>query len=153
MCSRRCLHDHSFSFWHEPSSSVVTSYLTAVGTITTGVWQGTPSRMPISANSSVTVAGQSCVLGSSCAIAAANLSNGTSGTGAVALVNAPTFTGNVTTHANNAASQDYVIIQPGTGGTDYIGALEFANYAGVQSMGDPQGCRQHFPHSGYRQLG
>ena len=70
-------------------------------------------------------------LGSSCAIAAANLSNGTSGTGAVALVNAPTFTGNVTTHANNAASQDYVIIQPGTGGTDYIGALEFANYAGT----------------------
>jgi hypothetical protein len=46
-------------------------------------------------------------------------------------VNAPTFTGNVTTHANNAASQDYVIIQPGTSGTDYIGALEFANYAGT----------------------
>jgi hypothetical protein len=112
-------------------SSVVTSYLTAVGTITTGVWQGTPVANAYLANSSVTVASQSCVLGSSCAIAAANLSNGTSGTGAVALVNAPTFTGNVTTHANNAASQDYVIIQPGTGGTDYIGALEFANYAGT----------------------
>jgi hypothetical protein len=112
-------------------SSVVTSYLTAVGTITTGVWQGTPVANAYLANSSVTVASQSCVLGSSCAIAAANLSNGTSGTGAVALVNAPTFTGNVTTHANNAASQDYLIIQPGTGGTDYIGALEFANYAGT----------------------
>jgi hypothetical protein len=112
-------------------SSVVTSYLTAVGTITTGVWQGTPVANAYLANSSVTVASQSCVLGSSCAIAAANLSNGTSGTGAVALVNAPTFTGNVTTHANNAASQDYMIIQPGTGGTDYIGALEFANYAGT----------------------
>jgi hypothetical protein len=112
-------------------SSVVTSYLTAVGTITTGVWQGTPVANAYLANSSVTVAGQSCVLGSSCAIAAANLSNGTSGSGAVALVNAPTFTGNVTTHANNAASQDYLIIQPGTGGTDYIGALEFANYAGT----------------------
>jgi hypothetical protein len=112
-------------------SSVVTSYLTAVGTITTGVWQGTPVANAYLANSSVTVASQSCVLGSSCAIAASNLSNGTSGTGAVALVNAPTFTGNVTTHANNAASQDYVIIQPGTGGTDYIGALEFANYAGT----------------------
>jgi hypothetical protein len=112
-------------------SSVVTSYLTAVGTITTGIWQGTPVANAYLANSSVTVASQSCVLGSSCAIAAANLSNGTSGTGAVALVNAPTFTGNVTTHANNAASQDYVIIQPGTGGTDYIGALEFANYAGT----------------------
>jgi hypothetical protein len=112
-------------------SSVVTSYLTAVGTITTGVWQGTPVANAYLANSSVTVASQSCVLGSSCAIAAANLSNGTSGTGAVALVNAPTFTGNVTTHANNAASQDYVIIQPGTSGTDYIGALEFANYAGT----------------------
>jgi hypothetical protein len=112
-------------------SSVVTSYLTAVGTITTGVWQGTPVANAYLANSSVTVASQSCVLGSSCAIAATNLSNGTSGTGAVALVNAPTFTGNVTTHANNAASQDYVIIQPGTSGTDYIGALEFANYAGT----------------------
>jgi hypothetical protein len=112
-------------------SSVVTSYLTVVGTITTGVWQGTPVANAYLANSSVTVASQSCVLGSSCAIAAANLSNGTSGTGAVALVNAPTFTGNVTTHANNAASQNYVIIQPGTGGTDYIGALEFANYAGT----------------------
>jgi hypothetical protein len=102
-----------------------------VGTITTGVWQGTPVANAYLANSSVTVASQSCVLGSSCAIAATNLSNGTSGTGAVALVNAPTFTGNVTTHANNAASQDYVIIQPGTSGTDYIGALEFANYAGT----------------------
>jgi hypothetical protein len=112
-------------------SSVVASYLTAVGTITTGVWQGTPVANAYLANSSVTVASQSCVLGSSCAIAAANLSNGTSGSGAVALVNAPTFTGNVTTHANNAASQDYVIIQPGTSGTDYIGALEFANYAGA----------------------
>jgi len=112
-------------------SSVVTSYLTAVGTVTTGIWQGTPVANAYLANSSVTVASQSCVLGSSCAIAAANLSNGTSGSGAVALVNAPTFTGNVTTHANNAASQDYVIIQPGTGGTDQIGALEFANYAGA----------------------
>jgi hypothetical protein len=112
-------------------SSVVTSYLTAVGTITTGIWQGTPVANAYLANSSVTVASQNCVLGSSCAVAAANLSNGTSGTGAVALVNAPTFTGNVTTHANNAASQDYVIIQPGTSGTDYIGALEFANYAGT----------------------
>jgi len=88
----------------------VTSYLTAVGTITTGVWQGTPVANAYLANSSVTVASQSCVLGSSCAIAAANLSNGTSGSGAVALVNAPTFTGNVTTHANNAASQDLSLI-------------------------------------------
>jgi hypothetical protein len=111
--------------------TVVSSSLTSVGTISTGVWQGTPITNAYLANSSMTVAGQNCVLGSSCAIAAANLSNGTSGTGAVALANAPTFTGNVTTHANNAASQDYVIIQPGTGGTDYIGALEFANYAGT----------------------
>ena len=112
-------------------STIVTSYLTAVGTISTGVWQGTPVANAYLANSSVTVAGQGCTLGSSCAIAAANLSNGASGTGAVALVGAPTFTGNTTTFANGAASQDYLVLQPGTGGTDQIGALEFANYAGA----------------------
>jgi len=112
-------------------STIVTSSLTAVGTITTGVWQGTPVANAYLANSSVTVAGQGCTLGSSCAITAANLSNGASGTGAVALVGAPTFTGNTTTFANGAANPDYLVLQPGTGGTDQIGALEFANYAGA----------------------
>jgi len=38
---------------------------------------------------------------------------------------------NSTTFANNAASQDYIVLQPGTGGTDQLGAFEFANYAGT----------------------
>jgi len=81
------------------------------------------------ANSSTTVAGQTCTLGSTCAVAASNLSNGTSGSGAVALVNAPTFTGNSTTFANASANSDYLVVQPGSA-ADQIGALEFANYAG-----------------------
>jgi hypothetical protein len=62
---------------------------------------------------------------------------GLSGSGSVlALTTSPTiaspiFTGNATTFANGAASQDYLVLQPGTGGTDQIGAFEFANYAGT----------------------
>ncbi|MGO9229418.1 MAG: beta strand repeat-containing protein [Bryobacteraceae bacterium] len=82
------------------------------------------------ANSSTTVNGQTCTLGSSCSIAASNLSNGVSGSGAVALVSAPTFTGNTTTFANGAASEDDVAIQPGSG-TDQVGALEFNSYGGT----------------------
>ncbi|MGA3160799.1 MAG: hypothetical protein ABSC77_06240 [Terracidiphilus sp.] len=55
----------------------------------------------------------------------------TTGTGSVVLATSPTFTGNTTTFANGAASQDYLVLQPGTGGTDQIGALEFANNAGT----------------------
>jgi hypothetical protein len=54
----------------------------------------------------------------------------TSGSGAVALVGAPTFTGNSTTFANNAASEDDIVIQPGSA-ADQIGAVEFNSYAGV----------------------
>ena len=57
-------------------------------------------------------------------------STATSGSGAVALVGGPTFTGNATTFANSAASSDYLVIQPGSG-ADQIGALEFANYSGT----------------------
>jgi hypothetical protein len=41
------------------------------------------------------------------------------------------LTQNSTTFANNAANQDYMILQPGTGSTDQLGAFEFANYAGT----------------------
>jgi len=60
------------------------------------------------------------------------LITGVSGSGSVlALTASPTFTGNATTFANGVASQDYLVLQPGTGSTDQIGALEFANYAGT----------------------
>jgi hypothetical protein len=55
----------------------------------------------------------------------------TTGSGNAVLAISPTFTGNTTTFANGAASQDYLVLQPGTGGTDQIGALEFANNAGT----------------------
>ncbi len=113
------------------AANVTGSSLSGVGTITSGTWQGTPIVNAYLANAAVTVAGQSCTLGASCAIAAANLSNGVSGSGAVALVNGATFTGNTTTLANGAAASDYLVIQPGTGTTDQVGALEFANYAGT----------------------
>jgi hypothetical protein len=112
-------------------ANVTGSSLAGVGTLTSGTWNATPIANAYLANPSVTVAGLTCTLGGSCAIAAANLSNGASGTGAVALVNGPTFTGNATTFANGSANQDYVTIQPGTGGTDQIGAVEFANSAGA----------------------
>jgi hypothetical protein len=54
----------------------------------------------------------------------------TSGTGAVALVNGPTFTGNMTTFANGAAAEQDVVIQPGTG-ADQIGAFEWNSYSGT----------------------
>jgi hypothetical protein len=40
------------------------------------------------------------------------------------------LTQNSITFANSAANQDYIILQPGTGSTDQLGAFEFANYAG-----------------------
>jgi hypothetical protein len=41
------------------------------------------------------------------------------------------LTQNAITFANSAANQDYIILQPGTGSTDQLGAFEFANYAGT----------------------
>jgi hypothetical protein len=54
----------------------------------------------------------------------------TSGSGAVVLVNGPTFTGNATTFANSAAAEQDVAIQPGTG-ADQVGAFVWNNYAGT----------------------
>ncbi|MGD0729809.1 MAG: hypothetical protein ABR956_00995 [Terracidiphilus sp.] len=55
----------------------------------------------------------------------------TSGTGNVALVNAPTFTGNTTTFANNAASTDFLIVEPGTSSTPESGGVELASQSGI----------------------
>jgi len=112
------------------AANVVTSSLTTVGTITSGTWHGASIANTYLTSPSTTVAGQTCTLGASCSIAAVNLSNGASGSGAVALVSGPTFTGNATTFANGAAAEQDLVIQPGTG-ADQIGALEFNNYAGT----------------------
>ncbi len=54
----------------------------------------------------------------------------TSGSGAVALVNGPTFTGNTTTFANGAASEDDLTIQPGST-ADQTGAVEWNSFSGT----------------------
>jgi hypothetical protein len=41
----------------------------------------------------------------------------------------PTFTGNTTTFANNTASTDYVVIQPGTSGTAEVGGIQLNSAA------------------------
>jgi hypothetical protein len=43
--------------------------------------------------------------------------------------NAPTFTGNTTTFANNAASTDYVVIQPGSSSNAELGGIELNSAA------------------------
>jgi hypothetical protein len=55
---------------------------------------------------------------------------GLSGSGStLALTTSPTFTGNTTTFANNAASTDYVVIQPGTSSTAYLGGIQLNSAA------------------------
>lgn len=64
------------------ASGVTGSSLTSVGTIGTGVWQGTPVTNTYLANPYTTVNGQLCTLGSSCTVTAGsstNLSGGTLG--------------------------------------------------------------------------
>jgi hypothetical protein len=56
--------------------------------------------------------------------------SGMSGSGSVlALTASPTFTGNTTTFANNSASTDYVVIQPGTSSTAYLGGIQLNSAA------------------------
>ncbi len=57
-------------------------------------------------------------------------STSTSGSGAVALVSSPTFTGNATTFANNTASEDDIVIQPGSS-ADQVGAIQWNTFAGT----------------------
>jgi hypothetical protein len=55
---------------------------------------------------------------------------GLSGSGSVlALTSSPTFTGNTTTFANNSASTDYVVIQPGTSSTAELGGIQLNSAA------------------------
>jgi len=56
--------------------------------------------------------------------------SGLSGSGSMlALTSSPTFTGNTTTFANNSASTDYVVIQPGTSSTAYLGGIQLNSAA------------------------
>ena len=56
--------------------------------------------------------------------------SGLSGSGStLALTTSPTFTGNTTTFANNSASTDYVVIQPGTSSTAEFGGIQLNSAA------------------------
>jgi hypothetical protein len=120
------------------AATVVNSSLTGVGTITTGIWNGTAIGNSYLANSSTTVAGQTCALGGSCSIAAGNLSNGVTGSGATALAGSPTFTTSITSPvvyggsaagatltldgtSNGSPSNAYVLINPSGQGNVGIG--------------------------------
>jgi hypothetical protein len=54
----------------------------------------------------------------------------TTGSGNVVLASGPTFTGNTTTFANDAAAEQDVTIQPGST-ADQIGAFGWSNYSGT----------------------
>jgi hypothetical protein len=73
-------------------STVVTSSLTAVGTIATGVWNGTAIANANLANSTVAYGGVTLALGASDATPAFNLSDATAYTGDSALVTTGTIT-------------------------------------------------------------
>ncbi len=64
------------------------------------------------------------------ALAAAHLSNGTTGSGNVVLANGPTFKGNSTLFANGAAAEQDIVLQPGSA-ADQVGAVQYNNYNGV----------------------
>jgi hypothetical protein len=53
----------------------------------------------------------------------------TTGTGSPVAAISPTFTGNTTTFANNSASTDYVVIQPGTSSTAELGGIQLNSAA------------------------
>jgi hypothetical protein len=53
----------------------------------------------------------------------------TTGTGSPVAAISPTFTGNTTTFANNSASTDYIVIQPGTSSTAYLGGIQLNSAA------------------------
>lgn len=65
--------------------------ITTLGTITTGVWHGTAIANANLANSSMTLAGHVVSLGGTQTFAASDLTNGTTGSGAVVLATSPSL--------------------------------------------------------------
>jgi Pectate lyase superfamily protein len=57
--------------------------------------------------------------------------NGTGGALTTSGCGISSFSGSTTTFANNTASTDYLVVEPGTTGTAEIGALEFASAGGT----------------------
>jgi hypothetical protein len=124
------------------SSSLVAAFLgtTSIKFPGLAASSGT-SCLQIDNSGYITNTGSACAGGSgtvpvSAAVVGTNSSSqfvadATTGSGSVVLASAPTFTGNTTTFANNAASTDYLILEPGNTGNAEIGALEFATATGA----------------------
>lgn len=102
-------------------------------------------------NSSFTIAGHVVALGGTQTLAASDLTNGVSGSGAVALVNSPGFTGTPTvptatvgTNTTQAASTAFVLANSGSGSVGISGSIttgtlatwtDATHIAGTQVMG------------------
>jgi hypothetical protein len=111
----------------ENNNGAITGWYSNTGTTQTAQVNGATGAATFAAVTDTGVT-SATVLGTS---SAGQLqSTSTSGSGAVALVSGPTFTGNATTFANSSANSDYLVVQPGSS-ADQIGALEFANYSGT----------------------
>lgn len=102
------------------ASGVTASSLTSVGTITTGVWQGTAIANSYLANSSITVNGTSISLGASSNVATHIASTGNGSTEYYPVC--ATTSGNQTAYIINPLS-NFVIIDDSTGG--YISCGKF----------------------------
>lgn len=108
-------------------STVVTSSLTAVGTIATGVWQGTKVGLPyggtnadLSATGGTSQVLKQTTLGAAVTVAqlaASDLSNGTTGSGAVVLATSPTLVTPALGVATATSINKVAITAPLTGAT------------------------------------
>jgi hypothetical protein len=95
------------------AAGVTGSSLTSVGTITTGVWQGSPIANSWLANNYTTVNGQVCTLGGSCVITTGSTANLAGGSlGSVPYQVSPGFTSFV---SPNTTTNTYYLCETGTG--------------------------------------
>ena len=120
--------DNGFGVLAEQNNNgVVTSWYSNTGTTQTAQINGATGAASFASVTDSAVA-SATVLGTSSA--GLLQSTSTSGSGAVALVGGPTFTGNTTTFANNAAAEDDVVIQAGSS-ADQTGAIEWNTFGGT----------------------
>ncbi|HXR38861.1 MAG TPA: hypothetical protein VN776_07195, partial [Terracidiphilus sp.] len=120
--------------WHTPSTGTVSGVTAGTG-LTGG---GASGSVTLSLSTPVAVANG----GTGAATASANTAFGnftgsaaapaftaTTGTGSPVAAVSPTFTGNTTTFANNSASANYVVIQPGNSSNAELGGIQLNSAA------------------------
>lgn len=132
---------HAGSYWNGTASSADTWTLgPSLGTGTTPSSTFALSHSGSSGTASVSIPYPTTVSSltdtglTSAAVTGTNgsgqlVSAATTGSGSVVLTASPTFTGNTTTLANNSASTDYLVIQPGTSSTAELGGVQLNSAA------------------------